>query len=44
MGALAITMFAGITALALIAHVHVAENTCDLIGFAGTARPTRSAR
>ncbi|HWB35785.1 MAG TPA: APC family permease, partial [Rugosimonospora sp.] len=35
MGALAITMFAGITALAMIAHVRVAENTCDLVGFPG---------
>ena len=26
MGALAITMFAGITALAMVAHVHMAEN------------------
>jgi amino acid transporter len=35
MGTLAITMFAGITALALISDVHVAENTCDLVGFPG---------
>jgi hypothetical protein len=35
MGIAAIVMFAGITALALIADVHVAENTCDLIGFTG---------
>ena len=35
MGALAITMFAGITALALIARVRVADNACDLIGFPG---------
>ena len=34
-GVLAITMFAGITALALVANVHVAENTCDLVGFPG---------
>src|SRR4051812_4799611 len=32
MGGLAITMFAGITALALIAHVHMAESPGDLIG------------
>jgi amino acid transporter len=38
MGALAITMFAGITALALIAKVRIAENTCDLIGFPGNCR------
>jgi amino acid transporter len=34
-GVIAITMFAGVTALALIADVHYTENTCDLIGFAG---------
>jgi amino acid transporter len=44
MGALAITMFAGITALALIAHVHIADNACDLIGFPGdcTTAPQRT--
>jgi amino acid transporter len=35
MGGLAIVMFAGITALALVAKVRVAENTCDLVGFPG---------
>ena len=35
LGVLAITMFSGITALALIANVHVAEHTCDLVGFPG---------
>ena len=35
MGTLAIVMFAGITALALIAHVRVAEDSCDLVGFPG---------
>jgi amino acid transporter len=35
MGALAIIMFAGITALALIAHVRIADNPCDLVGFPG---------
>ena len=35
MGALAITMFAGVTALALIAHVRVVEHACDLVGFPG---------
>ncbi|HTJ37872.1 MAG TPA: APC family permease [Dactylosporangium sp.] len=35
MGILAITMFAGLTAVALIARVHVAENPCDLSGFPG---------
>jgi amino acid transporter len=44
MGALAITMFAGITALALITKVHITDNTCDLIGFPGdcTAAPQRT--
>src|SRR4051795_13542254 len=32
MGALAITMFAGITALAMVTHVHMAENPAQLIG------------
>jgi len=35
MGILAITMFIGVTALALISHTHVVEHTCDLIGFTG---------
>jgi amino acid transporter len=35
MGVLAIVMFVGITALALITHVHIAESTCDLTGFTG---------
>ncbi|WP_432842877.1 APC family permease [Dactylosporangium sp. CA-092794] len=35
MGTLAITMFAGLTAVALISRVHVAENACDLAGFPG---------
>jgi amino acid transporter len=35
MGTLSITMFAGVTALALIAHTRFVENTCDLIGFPG---------
>jgi amino acid transporter len=35
MGALAIAMFAGVTALALISHTRVVENTCDLVGFPG---------
>lgn len=33
MGVLATTMFAGITALALLANVHMAEDTSALIGF-----------
>ena len=41
MGALAIVMFAGITALAMIAHVHMAENTANLIGLpAGAEQKT----
>lgn len=35
MGILAIVMFSGITVLALITHVRLAEDTCDLIGFPG---------
>ena len=35
LGLLAITMFSGITALALVSDVHVAANTCDLVGFPG---------
>jgi len=35
MGALAIVMFVGVTALALVSHTRVVENTCDLIGFRG---------
>jgi amino acid transporter len=33
MGAIATSMFAGITALALISKVHIAANPCDLTGF-----------
>jgi amino acid transporter len=44
MGALAVTMFAGITALALITRVHITDNTCDLVGFPGdcTSAPQRT--
>jgi amino acid transporter len=35
MGALAVTMFSGITVLAIITHIHVAEDTCNLVGFPG---------
>ncbi|WP_412544220.1 APC family permease [Longispora sp. K20-0274] len=35
MGILAIVMFAGITALALISDVRYVEHTCDLVGFPG---------
>ncbi|MFD1714920.1 APC family permease [Amnibacterium flavum] len=34
MGGIAIVLFAGLTTLALIADVHYAERTCDLIGYA----------
>src|SRR3954449_1567487 len=41
MGALAITMFAGITALAMVTHVHMAENPALLTGLpAGQAQKT----
>jgi hypothetical protein len=40
MGVLATTMFAGITALALVSHVHMAENTSALIGFHGETQRT----
>ena len=41
MGLLAITMFGGITALAVTAHVHIAENPADLVGApAGYAQKT----
>jgi amino acid transporter len=42
MGFFAITMFVGITALALIADVHMAENPADLIGFHGEQRTALS--
>ncbi|MGR7026569.1 APC family permease [Geodermatophilus sp. URMC 62] len=35
MGGIAATMFAGVTALALLADVRYTENTCDLVGFPG---------
>ena len=38
MGVIATSMFAGITALALISKVRVAEKTCDLSGIADCAR------
>ncbi|WP_163553964.1 APC family permease [Candidatus Frankia alpina] len=41
MAALAITMFVGITILALVSHVHMAENSADYIGLPpGTQVPT----
>jgi amino acid transporter len=45
MGALSITMFAGITALALAADVHMAEDTANLIGLpAGAEQKTAIAQ
>ena len=40
MGVLAITMFAGITALAIVSHVHMAEDTSALVGFHGESQRT----
>jgi amino acid transporter len=40
MGVLAITMFAGITALAIASHVHMAEDTSALVGFHGDTQRT----
>ena len=44
MGAIAVTMFVGITALAVVAHVRVAEHTCDIANFPGdcAADPQRT--
>ncbi|MRG59330.1 amino acid permease [Agromyces sp. CFH 90414] len=43
MGGIAITLFAGLTAMALISDVHYAEVPCDLIGWAGCeTEPQRS--
>lgn len=38
MGITAIAMFSGITALALIADVHIADDTCNLTGFPGDCK------
>jgi amino acid transporter len=38
LGALAITLFSGVTALALISKVHIAEHACDLAGFTGNCQ------
>ncbi len=40
MGVLAITMFAGITALAIASHVHMAEDPSALVGFHGETQRT----
>jgi amino acid transporter len=42
MGILAITMFAGITVLAILAKVHVVEDPANLIGFHGVQRTALS--
>ncbi|MDQ1288266.1 MAG: hypothetical protein QG622_1831 [Actinomycetota bacterium] len=44
MGTIAVTMFAGITALAVVSRVRVAERTCDIVNFPGdcTADPQRT--
>jgi amino acid transporter len=43
MGGIAIVLFAGVTALALISRVHYTEHPCDLIGWAECAtEPQRS--
>jgi amino acid transporter len=43
MGGIAIVLFAGLTALALIANVHYAEDPCSLIGWTDcTTEPQRS--
>jgi hypothetical protein len=42
MGFLAISMFVGITILAVAAHVHMAENASDLIGFHGVQKTALS--
>ncbi|MEU7871786.1 APC family permease [Dactylosporangium sp. NPDC049140] len=39
-GVIAIVMFGGITLLAIGAHVRYADNTCDLVGFAGDCAAT----
>ncbi|MCB5908617.1 APC family permease [Streptomyces pinistramenti] len=40
MGLTAIVMFSGITALALIANVHITDDTCRLTGFSGDCAST----
>ena len=43
MGTVAVTLFAGLTAMALVTGVHYAENPCDLIGWSQCATsPQRS--
>ncbi|MBX6388844.1 MAG: APC family permease [Frankia sp.] len=40
MGLISVTMFGGVTALALISDVHVATDTADLVGFEGDHQRT----
>ncbi len=40
MGGIAVTMFTGVTYLALRLDVHITENNVDLIGFTGEQQPT----
>ncbi len=43
MGGIAITLFAGVTTLAIVSGIHYAEDPCDLVGFANCATdPQRS--
>lgn len=42
MGGIAILLFSGLTALALVSGVHYAENPCDLIGFDCATSPQPS--
>ncbi len=44
MGSLSMSMFLGITCLALISDVHYTENTCDLVGFARRLRDRPAAQ
>lgn len=39
-GLIAIVMFSGITLLAIVAHVHYTDDTCDLIGYVGDCANT----
>ncbi|MYU20562.1 APC family permease [Streptomyces sp. SID8352] len=41
MGLLAVTMFAGITTLAIIAEVHITDDPCRLVGLAGCGGHTQ---
>ncbi|RBY97863.1 DNA-binding protein [Blastococcus sp. TF02-8] len=42
MGGIAASMFAGVTALALLADVKYVENACDLVGFDCESQPQRT--